>query len=104
MFATAPEITAVCAASDLIALGAVRAADEAGRRVPQDLSVVGFDNISLSLLPGLALTTVDPCKDRLCRTALDLLLRLLRGETDGATVRLLPPILRARDSTAPPRA
>jgi DNA-binding LacI/PurR family transcriptional regulator len=50
--------TAIVAMSDIIAIGVIKAAMAAGLRVPQDLSVVGFDNITLASLIQPALTTV----------------------------------------------
>lgn len=54
----APETTAVFAAADIVALGALSAARDLGLRVPQDLSVMGFDNIDLASVVTPALTTV----------------------------------------------
>ena len=47
------------AASDVIAMGAIRAMQQAGMRVPDDVSVVGYDNISFSRYSNPALTTID---------------------------------------------
>ena len=57
--------TAVVAAADLTALGAIRAADEAGLEVPRDLSVVGFDDIQLAQYLHPPLTTLRQAKLRL---------------------------------------
>ncbi len=53
------EFDGVLAASDLIAIGAIRALNRAGRRVPEDVSVVGYDNIPASRLVSPQLTTID---------------------------------------------
>ncbi|WOE75521.1 LacI family DNA-binding transcriptional regulator [Alterisphingorhabdus coralli] len=53
-----PECDAVFAASDLIAIGAMRAMREAGKQLPQDIAIVGFDNIASAALTNPALTTV----------------------------------------------
>ena len=56
--------TAVVAAADMTALGAIRAADEAGLEVPRDLSVVGFDDIQLAELPAPAADHAAPGQGR----------------------------------------
>jgi LacI family transcriptional regulator len=53
-----PDITALCAVNDAMAIGAMRAAQETGKAVPTDLSVVGFDDIPLASLSSPSLTTV----------------------------------------------
>lgn len=63
------EITAVIAASDEIAVGAVKAADESGLRVPEDISITGFGNSPLSLACRPELTTVDIKSAELFETA-----------------------------------
>lgn len=92
--------TAVFVANDLMALGFIRAMFEAGVRVPQDISVVGFDDI-----PGVShtvprLTTVRQDLNRLGRQCIDMLLARL---SDADTVfPLVPPDLVLRESTRPP--
>lgn len=94
--------TAVFAANDLMALRTVEVARRLGLRVPQDLSVVGFDNVPESAVSEPALTTVaQPLRD-LGRTALDMLLTLLAGEQLERTHVRLQTRLVARASTAPP--
>ncbi len=58
LYARAPDVTAVFAASDMLALGAIAFLQQRGIRVPADLSVMGFDNLSISHLVFPALTTV----------------------------------------------
>lgn len=58
LLARGERIDAICAASDLIAIGAMRALREAGLRVPQDVAVTGFDDIPLAASVSPALTTV----------------------------------------------
>ncbi len=94
--------TAVFAANDLMALRTVEVARQLGLRVPQDLSVVGFDNVPESAVSEPALTTVaQPLRD-LGRTALDMLLTLLAGEELERTHVRLQTRLVTRASTAPP--
>jgi len=54
----APEITAIFACNDDVAISAMRALDEIGKRVPEDVSVIGFDDKAVELTPPVALTTV----------------------------------------------
>lgn len=72
--------TAVLAQSDLLAVGVIRAAEELGLRVPEDLSVAGFDGIALDGLGDLTLTTsVQPAVEK-GRAAGEQVARMLRGE------------------------
>jgi LacI family transcriptional regulator len=72
--------TAVFAGNDLMALGAIRALQEAGKDVPEDVSVVGYDDISLAALVRPALTTIrQPVYDIGRAAAEQLLIRLRRG-------------------------
>lgn len=95
---TRPRPTAVFCANDLIALGAYAALGRERLRIPEDVSVVGFDDISAAAQLGVPLTTVRQPMERLGHDAADLLLG------DGAHVRHLSfaPKLVVRRSTAPP--
>jgi LacI family transcriptional regulator len=95
--------TAIFAASDLMALGAVRAATEAGLSVPEDLSVVGFDDIQIAPHVNPPLTTVRQDKAGLGSAAADALISLIEGDVDTSGLTTLPVELIARGSTAPPR-
>jgi LacI family transcriptional regulator len=102
----APEITAIFVLNDLMALGALEAARSVGRRVPEDLSVVGFDNIPFAALANPALTTVGQPIRQLGEQAADLLLRVIEDGEPAAIEAapqpnvLLPNRLIVRDSTA----
>jgi LacI family transcriptional regulator len=74
--------TAVFAASDLMAAGAMRAIEQAGLSVPVDIAVVGFDDIQLAAMMQPALTTIRQDKLGLGSAAADALLRMI--ELDGA--------------------
>ncbi|WP_030263700.1 LacI family DNA-binding transcriptional regulator [Streptomyces violens] len=96
------DCTAVFAANDQMALGLLRALHERGRRVPQDVSVIGFDDIpeAGSFLPPL--TTVHQDFAEVGRRCVDGVLRQVReGGTDRGTT-LVPTRLVLRESTAPP--
>jgi LacI family transcriptional regulator len=94
--------TAIVAASDLMAVGALRAAAEAGLSVPRDLSVVGFDDILLAahLQPGL--TTLRQDKTGLGTAAARALMQRIDGVEDAPVATTLPVDLVARGTTAPP--
>jgi LacI family transcriptional regulator len=94
--------TAIFAASDLMAIGAVRAAAEAGLRVPEDLSVVGFDDIQLAPHLNPPLTTLRQDKLGLGAAAGDALVARIAGAVDRPQLRTLEVELVVRGSTAPP--
>ena len=58
LIAQHPDLTAICAVNDAMALGAMRAAQESGKSIPGDLSIVGFDDIPLASLNEPQLTTI----------------------------------------------
>jgi LacI family transcriptional regulator len=94
--------TAIFAASDEQALGVYEAARRAGLRIPDDLSVVGFNDAALAHWASPPLTTVREPIDEMARHAVDLLLRLTAGQTIGPSVELATELI-VRDSTAAPR-
>jgi LacI family transcriptional regulator len=94
--------TAIFASSDTAAIGVVRAARERGLRVPQDLSVVGFDDIPEASLVTPALTTVVQPLREMGRAAVRLLMGVLREPARPPTTVVLSTTLVVRDSTAPP--
>jgi LacI family transcriptional regulator len=91
--------TAVVAASDLMALGAIRAADDAGRSVPAHVSIVGFDDIQLADHVHPPLTTLRQDKAGLGAEAGRALLALIGGKGDEPAVKTLPVELVVRGST-----
>ncbi|MGI5240572.1 LacI family DNA-binding transcriptional regulator [Dactylosporangium sp. CA-139066] len=100
-FAGRPEVTAVFCANDQMAMGALRALHEAGRRVPADVSVVGFDDVPEApyLLPPL--TTVRQDFAELGRRSLDLLVdQISTGARRGGEHRTAPRLV-VRSSTSP---
>lgn len=102
LLAAAPDVTAAFVASDIVAFGALRALREAGRRVPADVSVVGFDDIPLARHFDPPLTTIRlPARD-LGAAAGRALVERLAGRA-GSARTLLPTELIVRDSTAPCR-
>ena len=100
VIAADPDITAVFAANDTMALGLLRALHEAGRQVPHEVSVVGFDGIPDGAYYWPGLTTVNQDFADLGRRAVDLTLRALGGESTPAAALVVPTLV-LRDSTAP---
>ena len=95
--------TAVTAANDAVALGLLEAARQDGVRVPESLSVIGFDNDPAGLLAGLA--TLDRPTETLGETVAQVTLEQLGREPDAATISLhLRPVLIERSSVGPPPA
>ena len=100
------KFTAVLAFDDLTALGAIRALDQAGRRVPDDCSVIGFDDVPLAELSTPALTTIRQPMERMGSLAAESVLESLNSQETGGesamprgTLHLLAPELILRAST-----
>lgn len=91
----------VFAASDLIAIGAMRALQEHGLRIPEDVGVVGFDDIPLARHTNPPLSTIMQDARLAGETLVETLLTLIRGET--AEAKILPTKLIVRRSSAPVR-
>ena len=96
-----PRPTAVFVANDQMALGLLRAIDEAGLRAPDDISVVGFDDLPEAAYFTPPLTTVHPNFFELGRRAMDLIARALDGDL-AALATPVEPVLVIRASTAAP--
>jgi LacI family transcriptional regulator len=94
--------TAIFAANDLIALGALRLAREVGLQVPNDLSIVGFNDIPLSELFDPPLTTVHVPQEEMGLLAASLLIDQVEGRRIGRRQVVLETGLEIRGSTAPP--
>jgi LacI family transcriptional regulator len=101
--ADTPHVTAVFAANDQMALGLLRALNRRHVQVPDQISVVGFDNIPESEYLVPALTTVRQDFDELGRRGLRLLVDLMDAAPvrDERRARILPTLV-LRESTAPP--
>ena len=100
LFALDEPPTAIFAAADMMAIGAIRAAAEAGLRVPEDLSIVGFDDIQLASHFNPPLTTMRQDKLGLGGAAGDALVARVAGDPDRPALRTLPVELVVRGSTA----
>jgi LacI family transcriptional regulator, galactose operon repressor len=103
IFLSLPEPpTAIFAANDNMAVGALRAARERGLSVPDDLSIVGFDDAELARIVTPALTTVRQPLAELGRTSVSLLMRIIDGQSVEALRVELGTRLVVRSSTRPP--
>jgi LacI family transcriptional regulator/LacI family repressor for deo operon, udp, cdd, tsx, nupC, and nupG len=92
-------VTAIFCYNDMIAIGVLMACQERGIAVPQELSIIGFDDIKLASYVKPPLTTVHQPKVQLGRLAAQVLLDLL--ENRPGRNHILPPMLVLRDSTGP---
>lgn len=103
MIARMSEITAVFAANDHLALGVLRALHEHGRRVPDDISIVGFDDVPEAEFYIPPLTTIRPDFDVVAAATLELLRKQIDfGESHGDR-RVIAPTLVPRRSVAAPK-
>lgn len=98
-----PGVTAVFCGNDEVAMGVIRGLEEAGRRVPEDVSVVGFDDHPLAEVWRPGLTTVHQDFEALGERAFGLLAAQLAGDRRPTLSSALPWLVR-RGSAAPPPA
>jgi DNA-binding LacI/PurR family transcriptional regulator len=89
--------------SDVMALGAVQEAAELGLRVPEDVSVVGFDGIDAASWTQPPLTTIEQPITDIARTAVGTLQRMIERPGEPVASYVLRPRLRRGGTTAPPR-
>jgi DNA-binding LacI/PurR family transcriptional regulator len=94
--------TAVFAAGDALAIGAMRAIREMGLHVPQDISMIGVDDLDSAPFQNPPLTTIRQSITELAVLGLQLLFDLLDGETPEQTNIVMEPDLIVRQSTSPP--
>jgi LacI family transcriptional regulator len=95
--------SAIVASTDVAAIGAIKGAARLSLRVPQDVSIVGFDDIAMAEVTIPSLTTVQQPMAQLTRLAIERLLRLMANPFDrDANIQLVQPKLVVRESTAPP--
>ncbi len=105
------DVTAIVCVNDVIAVGVMDAITESGKRIPQDYSVCGCDNINMARYRGISLTAVDSYSVQSGRTAVDMLVKKIEGGTelkmgDGPSeisrIEYFPKIM-TRNSTGPRR-
>ncbi|MEV4020905.1 LacI family DNA-binding transcriptional regulator [Nonomuraea angiospora] len=99
-----PEVTAVFVANDEMAIGLLWAMTEAGRAVPEEVSVVGMDDIPAAAYLSPPLTTIRQDFEAIAAHGFDLLLQQIENAPGSATVDDLPAQLVLRRSTTPPRS
>jgi DNA-binding LacI/PurR family transcriptional regulator len=97
-------VTAIVAASDYMALGAIRGVRRAGRAVPEDVSVVGYDGAMITEFVDPPLTTVRQPTDRLAKEVARAVVALVTNRETPTGELLFSPELVVRSSTAPPPA
>jgi LacI family transcriptional regulator len=87
LFDESPRPTAIVCGNDVLALGALSAARQRGLRVPEDLTVVGFDDIAVAGWPIVNLTTVRVDLDLLAATAVEMLLVEIGSDRNDSRTR-----------------
>jgi LacI family transcriptional regulator len=97
-----PELTAICAVNDSMAIGAIRAAQAEGKTIPQDLSIIGFDDISWAQLNDPPLTTINIPKHQMGQEAAHRLLALLSNPELSPTEVMVSVQLVTRESSDVP--
>ena len=85
-----PDLTAIFAFSDVMAIGVMRAIQDLGKRVPEDISVVGYDGISVANYCIPRLTTIRQDTQELAKQGVDVLLRAIEHKQDGSVHGVVP--------------
>jgi len=99
-----PDTSAIFCFDDKMAIGAIRGAEELGYKIPDELSIIGFDDIELSSYVKPALTTVRQSGYDMGYRAMEFLKKVIDGEDPGKLKEFLPHQLKIRESSGPPPA
>ncbi|MGH9521679.1 MAG: LacI family DNA-binding transcriptional regulator [Terriglobales bacterium] len=104
LLANRAPFTAIFCFNDVSAIGAIRALRDAGLKVPQDVSIIGFDDIQAAAFQNPGLTTVRQPLRKMGALAAQCVLQRIQAAADGGSSRMvIEPELVVRNSTAPPR-
>lgn len=95
--------TAVFCYNDMSALGALRASHQHGIKVPDDISIVGFDDLAIASYTSPLLTTVGQPKQQMGRMAMETMLNILSGVDSKTNIKVAGELI-VRESTAPPKS
>lgn len=83
-----PEITAIFAISDIMAVGAAKASFDLGRKVGEEISIMGFDGMDMAKYYEPSITTVKQPKNKMSQLSVEILLKLLEGEIENSHIFL----------------
>lgn len=98
LLASKLKFTAICAMNDEMALGVVNTLLTTGYKVPEDISVVGYDNTLFSVASAVEITTMDQNLDLMCETAFDMLYKLIQKTELKSKQVFIEPIFIERDT------
>jgi len=97
------DFTALLAYNDLSAIGALRALRDCGLRVPEDVSIIGFDDINSAAFQIPSLSTIRQPLDKMGALAGEILLQRIQGGANPVEIMVDPELI-VRESTAPARS
>ncbi|MEU8950757.1 LacI family DNA-binding transcriptional regulator [Streptomyces sp. NPDC048489] len=104
LLAVTPRPTAIFAGADIVAMGVLQAVSEAGLKIPDDISIAGYDNTSVAALGPISLTSVDQAGHHIGTNAAQLLIERIADRTRPTAQIKFSPTLVARRTTAHPPA
>jgi DNA-binding LacI/PurR family transcriptional regulator len=99
LYQTTHKPDAIIGCNDEVAIGIMRGAWDLGLRVPEDVAIMGFDNIPVSQYISPALTTIDTCAEKIGETAVSTIIKMIQEPDFNPGNILLPPNLIIRNST-----
>lgn len=81
--------TAIFAASDALAVGVIKAADQCNISIPEDVSLIGYDNISYASLPRIELTTIEQPRKKIAKSTIELILNIANPLTSNNSINIV---------------